>query len=116
MKEEPSQEVIDEALKEIHFNTRNGDSGSFTPDMIDKVVFWKENGSDEWRYGWEAKKEFHKPIERIRRITGYLTGTLDRFNNAKKAEENDRVKHSLDIENRQRIMNRNAHNCSLNDK
>ena len=33
------------------------------------------------------------PFERIRRITGYLVGTLDRFNNAKKAEEADRVKH-----------------------
>lgn len=32
-------------------------------------------------------------FERIRRITGYLVGTLDRFNNGKKAEEADRVKH-----------------------
>ena len=35
-------------------------------------------------------------FERIRRITGYLAGTLDRFNNGKKAEERDRVKHTLD--------------------
>ena len=35
------------------------------------------------------------PFERIRRITGYLVGTLDRFNNAKRAEEHDRVKHSV---------------------
>lgn len=34
-------------------------------------------------------------FQRIRRITGYLVGTLDRFNNAKRAEERDRVKHSL---------------------
>ena len=34
------------------------------------------------------------PFERIRRITGYLVGTLDRFNNAKRAEEHDRVKHN----------------------
>ena len=34
-------------------------------------------------------------FERIRRITGYLVGTLDRFNNAKRAEVADRVKHSL---------------------
>ena len=33
-------------------------------------------------------------FERIRRITGYLVGTLDRFNNAKKAEVNDRVTHA----------------------
>lgn len=32
-------------------------------------------------------------FERIRRITGYLAGTTDRWNNAKKAEEKDRVKH-----------------------
>ena len=34
-------------------------------------------------------------FERIRRITGYLVGTLDHFNNAKKAEVADRVKHGL---------------------
>ncbi len=34
-------------------------------------------------------------FERIRRITGYLVGTMERWNNAKKAEEHDRVKHSL---------------------
>lgn len=32
-------------------------------------------------------------FERIRRITGYLVGTVDRFNNGKRAEERDRVKH-----------------------
>ncbi|MBR6789695.1 MAG: hypothetical protein IKM31_02365 [Oscillospiraceae bacterium] len=40
-------------------------------------------------------------FERIRRITGYLVGTVDRFNDAKRAEVNDRVKHSV--------------SCSLND-
>ena len=35
-------------------------------------------------------------FERIRRITGYLVGTLDRFNNAKKAEVNDRVTHATE--------------------
>ena len=35
------------------------------------------------------------PFERIRRITGYLVGTLDRFNDAKRAEEHDRVKHGM---------------------
>lgn len=34
-------------------------------------------------------------FDRIRRITGYLVGTTDRFNNAKRAEEKDRVKHNL---------------------
>lgn len=36
-----------------------------------------------------------RPFERIRRITGYLVGTVDRFNNAKRAEEHDRVKHGI---------------------
>ncbi|WP_295210099.1 anaerobic ribonucleoside-triphosphate reductase [Ruminococcus sp.] len=35
------------------------------------------------------------PFQRIRRITGYLVGTLDRFNDAKRAEVRDRVKHGL---------------------
>ena len=34
-------------------------------------------------------------FERTRRITGYLVGSVDRFNNAKRAEERDRVKHGL---------------------
>ncbi|WP_295159231.1 anaerobic ribonucleoside-triphosphate reductase [Selenomonas sp. AE3005] len=33
-------------------------------------------------------------FERIRRITGYLVGTIDRWNDAKQAEEHDRVKHT----------------------
>lgn len=37
------------------------------------------------------------PFERIRRITGYLVGTLDRFNDAKRSEVRDRVKHSLNF-------------------
>lgn len=36
-------------------------------------------------------------FERIRRITGYLVGTLDRFNDAKRCEEHDRVKHGVTI-------------------
>lgn len=35
------------------------------------------------------------PFERIRRITGYLTGSLDSWNDAKQAECHDRVKHSV---------------------
>ncbi len=49
----------------------------------------------------EAKVEGKKMVgegvgfERIRRITGYLVGTVDRFNDGKKAEEHDRVKHTF---------------------
>ena len=34
------------------------------------------------------------PFNRLRRITGYLVGSLSRWNNAKRAEEHDRVKHT----------------------
>ena len=37
-------------------------------------------------------------FERIRRITGYLVGTLDRFNDAKRAEVGERVKHTVSRE------------------
>ncbi|MEA4973928.1 MAG: anaerobic ribonucleoside-triphosphate reductase [Candidatus Metalachnospira sp.] len=39
-----------------------------------------------------------KPVkfDRIRRITGYLVGTMDRWNDAKTSEEHDRVKHTLE--------------------
>ncbi len=45
----------------------------------------------------KTTKEIGKGVgfERIRRITGYLVGTMDKWNDAKKAEERDRVKHEL---------------------
>lgn len=48
-------------------------------------------GDEEVELQYEASSV---PFERIRRITGYLVGTLDRFNDAKKAEVEDRVKHN----------------------
>lgn len=45
----------------------------------------------EWHYQ-------SQPFDRIRRITGYLVGTLDRFNDGKKAEVADRVPHGYDAE------------------
>lgn len=49
-----------------------------------------ENGEINLDYDLQNAK-----FERIRRITGYLVGTIDRWNNAKKAEEHDRVKHGI---------------------
>lgn len=42
-------------------------------------------------------KYYYEPrdFERIRRITGYLVGTLDNWNDGKRAEEHDRVKHDV---------------------
>ena len=45
--------------------------------------------------GRKEGEEGQPPFERIRRITGYLVGTLDNFNNAKRAEVEDRVKHNV---------------------
>ncbi|MDO5329277.1 MAG: anaerobic ribonucleoside triphosphate reductase [Coriobacteriia bacterium] len=43
-----------------------------------------------------TEEEHGRDFERIRRITGYLVGTMDRWNDAKTAEEADRVKHKVD--------------------
>lgn len=45
----------------------------------------------------DQQQEYGKGVgfERIRRITGYLVGTMDKWNDAKKAEEQERVKHQL---------------------
>lgn len=45
-------------------------------------------------------------FERTRRITGYLVGTLDRFNDAKRAEERDRVKHGGPYENNSKTLDK----------
>ena len=49
-----------------------------------------ENGKIAIEYVLQPQK-----FERIRRITGYLVGTVDRWNDAKQAEEHERVKHGL---------------------
>lgn len=59
----------------------------------------------------DHKQEGHN-FERLRRITGYLVGSLERWNDAKKAEERARVKHSInsaiDDEETQRIKLENS--------
>ena len=60
-----------------------------TPDAIDVTL--------DGDYVELAYRFHNQPFHRIRRITGYLVGTLDRFNNAKRAEERDRVKHGIGL-------------------
>jgi len=48
-----------------------------------------DNGTSNKKYGKGVR------FERIRRITGYLVGTMDQWNDAKTAEEADRVKHGI---------------------
>lgn len=45
--------------------------------------------------GCGRKESQDQPFERVRRITGYLVGTLDKWNDAKRAEERDRMKHNV---------------------
>lgn len=78
--EEISEEVARAYIKEIH--SRN-------PKVIISAVEIDFDG-DYANIKFKYKRE---NFERIRRITGYLVGTIDRWNDGKKAEERDRVKH-----------------------
>ncbi len=62
-------------LKEVEFTAVKESDGS---DYVDLKVHMRQEG-----------------FQRVRRITGYLTGTVDRWNSAKQAEEHDRVKHAM---------------------
>ena len=63
----------------------------FTNKTIDSLTLTLYNDYVDISYDFVE----NVPFERIRRITGYLVGTVDRFNNAKRAEVNDRVKHNI---------------------
>lgn len=80
--------------------------GNITRKEIDAVIMKMKKAHPDKEFtkmALEADDDFinvtytYKPLpfQRIRRITGYLVGTLDRFNDAKRAEVNDRVKHGL---------------------
>ena len=56
---------------------------------LTKLIIRPGKEADEVELLWTTTQRF----ERIRRITGYLVGTIDRWNNAKQAEEKDRVMH-----------------------
>ena len=62
-----------------------------TNEKLDRLSI---TGADDGRVtlGYEMRQP---KFESIRRITGYLVGTTDRWNNAKQAEEHERVKHGL---------------------
>lgn len=78
--EMPAQEIT-EYITYIHENNRG---------KILRNLELTIDGEDvEMKYEFEPLK-----FERIRRITGYLVGTVDRWNDAKRAEEHERVKHN----------------------
>ena len=83
--------VIGGTLQQDEINAYIARGKKQAPDKLLTAVDIKLDG--EWA---DISYHYTNPsFERIRRITGYLVGTLDRFNNAKRAEEHDRVKHSL---------------------
>ena len=71
---------------------------SYNGVITDGVMVYLEGGAcGNFRVTTNDKKQLvvgeGLRFQRVRRVTGYLTGTLDRFNNAKRAEVSDRVKH-----------------------
>ena len=87
------KEEIEDALKKIdNYETMHvGLLVKTGVQLLDK--FGGENVAK--KYYDEHKQYFGENFERLRRITGYLVGTLDRWNDGKKAEESVRVKHSV---------------------
>jgi len=57
-----------------------------------KSLFIEKTEDNKVALKYTIKK---RKFERIRRITGYLVGTIDRWNNAKREEEHERVKHGV---------------------
>ena len=62
----------------------------FPNEVVDTLDLTVDGDFVDMNYTFETV-----PFERIRRITGYLVGTVDRFNDGKRAEESDRVKHGV---------------------
>lgn len=72
--------------QEYYLNVLKEKEGSL--DNVSSISFTLKDDNVDIDYTIKEPK-----FERIRRITGYLTGDLNRWNNAKQAEEHDRVKH-----------------------
>lgn len=84
-KAEQLPDMTTEEIKEYIAYTRTQIDGTLT-----NLTISPGRSPEDVILTWTVRKE---KFERIRRITGYLVGTIDRWNNAKKAEERERVKH-----------------------
>ena len=82
----------DEARKYIDYVLANADVGAVGGYVRKLVIDVKlcDDGKIDVNYELNGQK-----FERIRRITGYLTGDVSSWNNSKRAEERERVKHDL---------------------
>ena len=94
---DPSQNT-DAFEKVIRYMKESGIGYGSVNHPVDRDPVCGFNGIIGQRCPKCGREEGDVPFERIRRITGYLVGTLDRFNDGKRAEEADRVKHGLGIE------------------
>jgi hypothetical protein len=65
----------------------------FGSSLVEVIVTLDPADDDMVDLEYISKRPFH----RLRRITGYLVGTLGRWNNGKRAEEHDRVKHYTEV-------------------
>lgn len=79
--------IYNEVVKDI-------DSQDNPDNIIGSVAIIPDNFKNGDPFGVSHRRDL-PPFERIRRITGYLVGSLDRFNDAKYAETSDRVKHGF---------------------
>ena len=64
---------------------------------LELTIVHEENGDEfvDMKYVLENKPETNQPIQRLRRITGYIVPNLERWNDGKRAELADRVKHGI---------------------
>ncbi len=85
---EVSKEEIIEALKNLHYDPMH-------VSVLVRLGAQLIKDEDKARQYWDEHSNNYEGFERLRRITGYLVGTLDRWNDGKKAEEKARVKHSV---------------------
>ncbi len=76
------EDEIRKIIEHVDHNTK----GTLKSLTLDPVPDGRINAT------WEVENKF----ERIRRITGYLVGTTDRWNNANRSEERERVKHGIE--------------------
>lgn len=85
---EVSKEEIVEALKNLHYDPMH-------VSVLVRLGAQLIKDEDKARQYWDEHSNNYVGFERLRRITGYLVGTLERWNDGKKAEEKARVKHSV---------------------
>lgn len=82
--ETTGEDISDEEIKQYLFYLRN----KYKSKVLESVTINLDGDYVDLKYRFAPMK-----IERLRRITGYLTSDLRFWNKAKQAEERDRVKH-----------------------